>query len=341
MKHGIDIRSLDAPTLAAQIGEMGQPSFRATQLFQWLHEKRAVQFGDMTNLPEDFKQRLAQRYEITQLEVLRQQTAPDDTMKYLFGLSDKNSIETVVMRYAPGASVCISTQVGCAMGCRFCASTEGGRVRNLTPEEMLAQVYQAGQLLRERVHAVVLMGIGEPLDNFDNVMRFVDIITHPQGYNLAGRALTISTCGIVPKIYALADQKRQLTLSVSLHAATNAKRSAVMPINKTYPLEQLIPACRYYFEKTGRRVTYEYAVMHKQNDQRQDVRELLALLGTKGTHINLIPVNPVMGHDYSASRQQAADFRAQLQAAGRNATVRRTLGQDIDAACGQLRREHK
>lgn len=333
----VDISAMRLDEMTVFFEELGQPTFRAKQVFSWLHRKGANTFDDMSDLPKDLRLQLAQRCRITRLIQKKKQASADGTVKLLLALDDGQMVETVLMQYDHGLSVCLSSQAGCAMGCSFCASTLGGKVRDLTAGEMTAQVYMAAAEAKERVHSVVLMGIGEPLDNFDNVMRFCDIITDPNGYDLAGRAVTVSTCGIVPRIYELADQKRQLTLSVSLHAADDAKRSAMMPVNKEYPLADLIKACRYYYKTTHRRITFEYAVIHGVNDSAQDADELAVLLKGTGAHINLIPVNPVRQKNYRATRQQADTFRALLEQRGLNATVRRTLGSDIDAACGQLR----
>lgn len=328
---------MDMPALSAYMKEIGLPLFRAGQVFGWLHQKGAGSFGEMTNLPRELRQLLSQRARITRLDVTRRQVSADGTRKLLLSTGDGQAIETVLMRYRHGLSVCLSSQAGCAMACGFCASALGGRVRDLTAGEMLAQVYAAAREANERVGSVVLMGVGEPLDNFGNVMRFCDMITDKSAYGLSGRAVTISTCGIVPRIYELADQKRQLTLAVSLHAARDDKRSAIMPINRRYPLAELMQACRYYYNKTHRRVTFEYAVIHGVNDTVADADDLAALLGGMGAHINLIPVNPARGQAYRATRRQAQDFMDKLAARGINATVRRTLGADIEAACGQLR----
>lgn len=328
---------MDRGALSAYMKELGQPAFRAKQVFGWLHQKGAQSFDDMTDLPLELRHALAKQCDITHAVVTRRQRSADGTVKLLLTLSDGQMIETVLMRYRQGLSVCLSSQAGCAMGCAFCASTVGGKARDLTAGEMLTQVYIAAREAGQRVHSVVLMGIGEPLDNYDNVLRFCDIITDPLGYDLAGRAITISTCGIVPRIYDLASVRRQLTLAVSLHAATDEQRSALLPVNKTYPLDQLMAACRYYYEQTHRRVTFEYAVVHGRNDSVRDADALARLLKGMGAHINLISVNPARGGEYFATQQQACDFAALLEQRGLNATVRRTLGSDIDAACGQLR----
>ena len=319
---------------------LGQPAFRAKQLFSWLHEKRVQEFSAMTNLPKSFLQQLEQQCTIETLRPLRKQCAKDGTVKYLFGLADGNSIETVLMRYSYGNSVCVSTQVGCRMGCRFCASTQGGRVRNLTAGEIANEIYAVMADTGERVSHIVLMGIGEPLDNFDNVMDFLSIISCPQGVNIGMRNISLSTCGLVPMMEKLAQKKLGLTLSVSLHAPTNEMRSSMMPVNDAYPLEKLIPACRAYQRATGRRISFEYSIARGVNDSEQTARKLAKLIEGMGAHVNLIPINPVDGSPYSAAdAANVRRFQNTLLSLGVNATVRRRLGTEVSAACGQLRRE--
>ena len=319
---------------------LGQPAFRAKQLFSWLHEKRVQEFSAMTNLPKGLLQQLEQQCTIEVLRPLRKQCAKDGTVKYLFGLADGNSIETVLMRYSYGNSVCVSTQVGCRMGCRFCASTQGGRVRNLTAGEIAGEIYAVMADTGERVSHIVLMGIGEPLDNFDNVMDFLSIISCPQGVNIGMRNISLSTCGLVPMMEKLAQKKLGLTLSVSLHAPTNEMRSSMMPVNDAYPLEKLIPACRAYQRATGRRISFEYSIARGVNDSEQTARKLAKLIEGMGAHVNLIPINPVDGSPYSAAdAANVRRFQNTLLSLGVNATVRRRLGTEISAACGQLRRE--
>lgn len=319
---------------------LGQPAFRAKQLFSWLHEKRVQEFFAMTNLPKGLLQQLEQQCTIEVLRPLRKQCAKDGTVKYLFGLADGNSIETVLMRYSYGNSVCVSTQVGCRMGCRFCASTQGGRVRNLTAGEIAGEIYAVMADTGERVSHIVLMGIGEPLDNFDNVMDFLSIISCPQGVNIGMRNISLSTCGLVPMMEKLAQKKLGLTLSVSLHAPTNGMRSSMMPVNDAYPLEELIPACRAYQKATGRRISFEYSIARGVNDSEQTARKLAKLIEGMGAHVNLIPINPVDGSPYSAAdAANVRRFQNTLLSLGVNATVRRRLGTEISAACGQLRRE--
>ena len=319
---------------------LGQPAFRAKQLFSWLHEKRVQEFSAMTNLPKSFLQQMEQQCTIETLRPQRRQCAKDGTVKDLFGLADGNSIETVLMRYSYGNSVCVSTQVGCRMGCRFCASTQGGRVRNLTAGEIANEIYAVMADTGERVSHIVLMGIGEPLDNFDNVMDFLSIISCPQGVNIGMRNISLSTCGLVPMMEKLAQKKLGLTLSVSLHAPTNEMRSSMMPVNDAYPLEKLIPACRAYQRATGRRISFEYSIARGVNDSEQTARKLAKLIEGMGAHVNLIPINPVDGSPYSAAdAANVRRFQNTLLSLGVNATVRRRLGTEISAACGQLRRE--
>lgn len=336
----IGVSSYTLEKLTGFVTGLGQPAFRAKQLFSWLHEKRVQEFSAMTNLPKSFLQQLEQQCTIETLRPLRRQCAKDGTVKYLFGLADGNSIETVLMRYSYGNSVCVSTQVGCRMGCRFCASTQGGRVRNLTAGEIANEIYAVMADTGEHVSHIVLMGIGEPLDNFDNVMDFLSIISCPQGVNIGMRNISLSTCGLVPMMEKLAQKKLGLTLSVSLHAPTNEMRSSMMPVNDAYPLEKLIPACRAYQRATGRRISFEYSIARGVNDSEQTARKLAKLIEGMGAHVNLIPINPVDGSPYSAAdAANVRRFQNTLLSLGVNATVRRRLGTEISAACGQLRRE--
>ena len=336
----IGVSSYTLEKLTGFVTGLGQPAFRAKQLFSWLHEKRVQEFSAMTNLPKSFLQQLEQQCTIETLRPLRKQCAKDGTVKYLCGLADGNSIETVLMRYSYGNSVCVSTQVGCRMGCRFCASTQGGRVRNLTAGEIANEIYAVMADTGERVSHIVLMGIGEPLDNFDNVMDFLSIISCPQGVNIGMRNISLSTCGLVPMMEKLAQKKLGLTLSVSLHAPTNEMRSSMMPVNDAYPLEKLIPACRAYQRATGRRISFEYSIARGVNDSEQTARKLAKLIEGMGAHVNLIPINPVDGSPYSAAdAANVRRFQNTLLSLGVNATVRRRLGTEISAACGQLRRE--
>ncbi len=338
-----DILNLLPEELAEECKAMGAPAYRAKQLFRWLHVRRVSSFAEMTDLSKQFQQELQKQFYINRLKM--QQTLAshvDDTVKYLCRLSDGNCVETVRMAYHHGATACISTQVGCKMGCTFCASAPLGFVRNLTASEMLGQIYAAdeGCPASERIAGVVLMGIGEPLDNYDNVIRFLRLISCPEGRNMSLRHVSLSTCGLVPMILRLAQEALPVTLAVSLHAATDDVRSALMPINRRYPLAELMDACRSYFAATGRRITFEYAVIAGKNDTPQAAAELGTLLrpvfSGQRPHVNLIPVNPVAGTDFQAGSAQR--FRKLLERESINATVRRTLGEDIQAGCGQLRR---
>ncbi len=335
------LRSLLLPELTALMGELGQPAFRARQLYAWLH-KPVRTYEEMTNLPRALRQTLSDRYPLTPPEIVRKQESKlDGTVKYLWRLCDGSCVETVLMRYSYGNTVCVSSEVGCPMGCVFCASTLGGLVRRLEPQEILDQVLFTQLDQGEAVSHVVLMGIGEPLDNFENVLRFLALVNSPEGMGLSMRHISLSTCGLVPKIDALAEKKLQLTLSVSLHAPTDEIRGRLMPVNRAYPLEQLMGACRRYFSATNRRISFEYAMIRGVNDSPDQARQLLALLKGFPAHVNLIPLNRVAESPLVPSaRQTVAAFQELLEAGGVPATVRRTLGGDIDASCGQLRRKY-
>lgn len=334
------ISSYTPEQLAALMKEMGQPAFRAKQIFRWLHQKLVTEFSAMTDQPKALLAKLEEGYTIAAPAIARRQQSKDGTVKYLFALADGNCIETVVMRYRYGLTACVSTQVGCRMGCRFCASTQAGRVRNLEAGEIAGQIYAAQKDVGERISHIVLMGIGEPLDNFDNVMDFLTIISSPDGVNIGMRNISLSTCGIVPMIDKLAEKQLQLTLSISLHAPTDEMRSKMMPVNDAYPVAQLIAACRRYQQTTGRRVSFEYSMVRGVNDSPATARELASLIRGMGAHVNLIPINPVDGSPYSATdAENVKRFQTLLTDLGVNATVRRRLGSDISAACGQLRRE--
>ena len=336
----ICLSDLPLPRLTEYMKELGQPAFRAKQIFSWIHRKLVTDFSAMTDQPKALLQTFAENCTLAAPAIRRRQQSKDGTVKYLLELADGNCIETVLMRYHYGNTVCVSTQVGCALGCRFCASTQAGRVRDLTPGEIAAEIYTAEKDTGERVSHVVLVGIGEPLHNFDNVMDFLTLITCPEGLNIGMRNISLSTCGLVPKIDALAERKLQLTLSVSLHAPDNTVRSSMMPINDAYPLEKLIPACRRYQKTTGRRISFEYSMVRGVNDSPEMARKLAELIRGMGAHVNLIPINPVDGSPYSATdARNVQRFRQMLEDLGVNATVRRRLGADISAACGQLRRE--
>ncbi|HIV18967.1 MAG TPA: 23S rRNA (adenine(2503)-C(2))-methyltransferase RlmN [Candidatus Merdivicinus intestinigallinarum] len=337
----IDLKSMVLPEMEEYFRSLDLPRFRSKQVFSWLHEKRAASFDEMTNLPLSLRQQLAEQCTLTTLVIERKLVSQlDGTIKYLYRLPDGNHIESVLMRYEHGNSLCISSQVGCKMGCAFCASTKAGFVRNLTPSEILEQVYMAGRDTGEKISNIVMMGIGEPLDNYENVLRFLELVSDPNGLNLSHRHISLSTCGVVDKIYDLADRDLQITLSISLHATTDSTRGEIMPINRRWGIKELLDACRYYTDKTHRRISYEYALIAGVNDSRKQAEELAALLKGMLCHINLIPVNYVREAGYEKSgKGQIYAFQKALNDRGMNATVRRTLGADINAACGQLRRE--
>lgn len=336
----IDILSLSLIELEIEIIRLGEKKFRAKQIFEWLHVKKASSFDKMSNLSVQFRERLSSEFCINQLFIARRlESGIDNTVKYLYKLEDGCYIETVLMEYKHGISICVSTQVGCKMGCRFCASTIAGFERNLKPSEILGQVYETERDSGKKVSGIVLMGIGEPLDNYSNVLKFLELVSAHEGNNLSLRHVTLSTCGIVPKIRELAKLRLGLTLSVSLHCPDNKGRSEIMPVNDVYNIEELMIATREYIEKTGRRVTYEYAVIDGVNSDRESAKKLALLLRGINCHVNLIPVNAVKERNYKSSRSSALRFSEYLMGVGINSTVRRTLGNDINAACGQLRRE--
>lgn len=341
MDTKLELRGQHVSTLEVLCQELGCPKFRAKQIFKWVN-KGVKSFDEMSDLPKDLREKLATRSYVNSAEIVQVlNSEKDGTRKYLFKLNDGNVIESVLMRYKHGNSVCVSTQVGCRMGCRFCASTIDGMVRNLTAGEILGQILDIQNDIDERVSNIVLMGSGEPLDNFNEVIRFLEIVNHKDGLNVSQRHITLSTCGIVPKIYELADLKYQITLAISLHSALNEERSELMPINKSYPIEALLDACDYYAEKTGRRITFEYALILGKNDREDKAKELAKLLKGRLCHVNLIPVNPVKERGYEASDNQSIEkFKGVLKRAGVETTVRRELGSDINAACGQLRKSH-
>ncbi len=338
----LDIKSLYENELKEKMISMGEKPFKGKQLYEWLHKKTATTYQEMTNLSESLRKKLEQEEPLTQLEVVEVQTSKiDGTQKYLFRLADGNVIESVCMRYKYGNSVCISSQVGCRMGCRFCASTLGGLTRNLLPSEMLEQIYRIQNLTGERVSNVVVMGTGEPMDNYDHLIRFIRILSDEKGQNLSQRNITVSTCGIVPRIRQLAEEGLTITLALSLHAPNNEKRKELMPIANKYSLEEVIPACAYYFEKTGRRLTFEYSLVGGKNDSEEDARELAQLISGLNCHVNLIPVNPIKERDYVQSDKKViANFKNKLEKYKINVTIRREMGRDIDGACGQLRKSY-
>lgn len=338
-----DIKSMTLSLLIKELEGQGEKSFRARQMYQWMHQKLAESFEEMTNLPAALREECGRQYEYTSLRVVKvQESRVDGTKKFLFGLADGNVVESVWMKYRHGNSVCISSQVGCRMGCNFCASTLDGLERNLRPSEMLDQVYAIQRLTGQRVSNVVVMGTGEPLDNYDNLLVFLHLLTDENGLNISQRNVTVSTCGLVPQIRRLAQEKLQITLALSLHATTDEKRRRLMPIANRYSIAELMEACAYYFRQTGRRITFEYSLVGGVNDTDRDAEELAALAGPLGCHVNLIPVNPIRERDFVQSEaSRIRDFRDRLEKNRINATVRREMGRDIDGACGQLRRSYR
>ena len=335
-----DIASYNYEELTEEMNRIGTKSFRGKQIYSWLHEKLVDSFEEMTNLPKNLREKLDEEYEIRQVSVVKRQISKmDPTEKFLFELDDGNMIESVLMKYNYGNSVCISSQAGCRMGCRFCASTIDGLERNLTASEMLRQIYAIQKITGERVSNIVVMGSGEPLDNYDNFVRFVHMISDEHGLHISQRNITASTCGIVPNMRRLAEEGLQITLALSLHGSSQEKRKKLMPVANKYELSDVLDACDYYFDKTGRRITFEYSLVAGVNDQPDDIRELTAILKRRNCHLNLIPVNPIKERDYKETLgQQVEKFQKQLEKNGINATIRRRLGTDIDSACGQLRR---
>ena len=333
-----DLKSMTQEEMTLALKAMGQPSFRGKQVFTWLH-KGVTSFDEMTNLPKDLRDKLKSEFFLTVPKVARKQMSKQDgTIKYLWELSDGNCIESVLMRYHHGNTVCISSQVGCRMGCAFCASTVAGKVRDLTPAEMLDQVLFTQLDSGLEISNIVLMGIGEPMDNLDTVLRFLELVNHPDGMNIGMRHISLSTCGVIPGIHRLADLGLQLTLSVSLHAPDSETRSKIMPVNRAYDVEELFDACHDYFKKTGRRISFEYALIDGINDQDWQAALIAAKLKGMPGHVNLIPLNDVVESPFKPSKRIAA-FQKRLESHGITATVRRSLGGDIDASCGQLRRK--
>ncbi len=338
----IDIKSFNLTELTELLVSMGEKGFRAKQIYQWLHVKQVESFEEMTNIGKNLLQKLEETCELVTLKKEAVQISKEDgTRKYLFLLEDGNVIESVLMRYKHGNSVCISSQVGCRMGCRFCASTLDGLVRGLRPSEMLDQIYQIGKDIGERISNVVVMGTGEPMDNYDNLLRFIHMLSDENGLNISQRNLTVSTCGVVPKMRELADEGLQITLALSLHASSQEKRLELMPVANKYEIHEVVEACRYYFEKTGRRVTFEYSLVGGVNDTEEDARALVALIHGMNCHVNLIPVNPIKERSYVQPNHEAIlNFKNRLEKNGINVTIRREMGRDIDGACGQLRKRY-
>ena len=334
-----DLRSLTIEELRETAQTLGQPAYRGGQIFDWLHVKKVRSLEEMTNLPRAFRQRLAEEYTLSTLTVHTRQISRDGTRKYLFLLPDGQAVESVLMHYDYGNTVCISSQVGCRMGCRFCASTIGGLSRNLLPGEMLEQIYRIEEDAAVTVNHIVVMGTGEPLDNLDNLMRFLRLVSDPKGKNLSQRNITVSTCGLVPQIRHLAQEKLGITLALSLHAPDDALRRTMMPVANRYTIEETLAACDDYFAETGRRMSYEYSLVMGTNDSEAHALALAGLLKGRNCHVNLIPVNPVEERTYRASREEAVQlFQKTLEKNGINATIRKRMGADIDGACGQLRR---
>lgn len=343
MTDRIDIKSMSLSELTTFLEGLGEKAFRAKQIYQWIHQKHIRLFSEMTNIS---KKLMADLEEKTYLTCLQQEEVQisqiDGTRKYLFLLEDGNVIESVLMRYKHGNSVCISSQVGCRMGCRFCASTLDGLVRGLTAGEMLDQIYRIGEDIGERISNVVVMGTGEPLDNYENLLKFIRLLTDENGINISQRNLTVSTCGIVPRMRELADEKLAITLALSLHASSQEKRLELMPVANKYDIHEVIDACKYYFNQTGRRITFEYSLVGGVNDTDEDAMRLSSLIKGMNCHVNLIPVNPIKERDYVQSNAKVIEsFKIKLEKNGINATIRRELGRDIDGACGQLRKRYK
>ncbi|MEG0813123.1 MAG: 23S rRNA (adenine(2503)-C(2))-methyltransferase RlmN [Clostridium sp.] len=337
-----DIKSLTFEELITFLNKLGEKPFRAKQVYKWMHEDLVSSFDDMTNISKDLREKLKAECNLVNLKQACVKISKiDGTRKYLFELEDGNVIESVLMRYKHGNSVCISSQVGCRMGCRFCASTLDGLERNLRPSEMLDQVYRIQAETGERVSNVVVMGSGEPLDNYDNLIRFIRILSGENGLNISQRNITVSTCGLVPEMRKLADENLQITLALSLHAPSDEVRKTLMPIANRYCLSDVLDVCHYYFEKTGRRMTFEYSLVQGINDNPDEARALVKLIKDQHGHVNLIPVNPIKERDYVQSGRPAIlAFQNLLEKSGINVTIRREMGRDIDGACGQLRKSY-
>ena len=335
-----DIKSLNLEELKTYVTQLGEKPFRAKQLYEWMHVHLARDYEEMTNIPGSLKEKLKESAQLTTVIPKEVQISKEDgTRKYLFELGDENFVESVLMRYQYGLSVCISSQVGCKMGCSFCASTLDGWLRNLTPSEMLDQIYAIQKDVGERVSHVVVMGTGEPLDNYENLLKFIRLLTDENGLHISQRNVTVSTCGIVPRIRDLAKEKLQITLALSLHASSQEKREKLMPVAKTYDIREVLLACEDYYKLTGRRMSYEYSLIAGENDSGEDAKKLGELLSKKSAHVNLIPVNPIKERSYRSTAKEAVlAFKNKLEKYGITVTIRRELGRDIDGACGQLRR---
>lgn len=337
-----DLKAFTLEQLLEEMRTIGEKPFRAKQIYEWSHQKLARSYDEMTNISASLKERLRENYSFVQLSVVRMQESQlDKTRKYLFALPDGHMVETVWMKYHHGNSVCISSQVGCRMGCRFCASTLDGLARSLSASEMLEQIYEVTRQTGERVSNVVVMGTGEPLDNYDNLLQFLRMLTDEFGLHISQRNVTVSTCGLVPKMRELAKEHLQITLALSLHATLDERRKEIMPIANTYTIAQLMEACAYYFEQTGRRITFEYSLIGGVNDSEQEAERLAELAAPLNCHVNLIPINPVKEREYKeSSRASVLEFKNKLEKKQINVTIRREMGRDIDGACGQLRRQY-
>ncbi len=336
-----NIKDYNLEELKQELVNLGEKPFRAEQIFKWLFQEKVKSFDDMTNISLELREKLKKEYTICNFNILKKQESKDGTIKYLFDVLDGNAIETVLMSYHHGYSICVSSQIGCKMGCKFCASTGINFIRSLTSGEIVEQILAVEQDTKIRISNVVFMGIGEPLDNYDNVINAIRIINNPKGLNIGARHISISTSGLVPKIYKLAEENIPCTLSISLHATTNEKRSKMMPVNNVYPIEELIKACKDYIKKTNRRISFEYALAKDNNDNKEDAKELVHLLKGMLCHVNLIPINKIENGSFTkSSNENIMKFRDYLNDHGIVATIRRELGSDIDAACGQLRRKN-
>lgn len=336
-----NIKDYELDELKNKMTEIGEKTFRAEQIFKWIYSENVDTIDEMTNISIELRNKLKDNFELKRFKIIEKQKAKDGTIKYLFDLLDGNAIETVLMEYKYGKTICVSSQVGCKMGCKFCASTGISYIRNLSSGEILEQILKVEKDENTKISNIVFMGIGEPLDNYDNVIKAVKIINDPKGLNIGARHISISTCGLVPKIYKLAEENLQCTLSVSLHSTNNEKRSELMPVNRTYNIQELIKACKYYINKTKRRISFEYALVKGENDSIENSKELAKLLKGMICHVNLIPVNEIKKDGYKKStNENIMKFRDDLNSRGIVATIRRELGSDIDAACGQLRRKN-
>lgn len=336
-----NIKDYDLEQLKQELTNISEKPFRAEQIFKWLYVEKVHSFDEMTNLSLELREKLKQNYDMCNYSIVRKLESKDGTKKYLFGLSDGNAIESVLMQYHFGKTVCVSSQIGCKMGCKFCASTGIAFVRSLTSGEIVEQIIAIEQDIGEKISNVVFMGIGEPFDNYDNVMNAIKILNNQKGLNIGARHISISTSGIVPKIYQFADENVQCTLSISLHSANNETRSSMMPVNNAYNIQELIKACKYYISKTNKRISFEYALAKDNNDNQKAADELVELLHGMLCHVNLIPINKIENGKYiKSSNENIIKFRDYLNSKGITATIRRELGSDIDAACGQLRRKN-